>query len=76
MSRKECQNLIFQATVIFMVATVMFMVIVISMVGFLAEQKTMKMTVDSIRLRSNQEKKMLDRWSTTSIFDQSEGWKI
>ena len=48
MSRKECQNLIFQATVIFMVATVMFMVIVISMVGFLAEQKTIKMTVDSI----------------------------
>ena len=50
MSRKECRNLIFQATVIFMVATVMFMVIVISMVSFLAEQKTMKMTVDSSNL--------------------------
>ena len=47
MSRKECQNLIFQATVNFMVATVMFMVTVNFMVGFLAEQKTIKMTVDS-----------------------------
>ena len=33
-------------------------------------------TPGSIRLWSNQEKKMLDRWSTTPIFDQSEGWKI
>ena len=47
MSRKECQNLIFQATVIFMIATVICMIIVIFMVGFLAEQKTIKMTVDS-----------------------------
>ena len=33
-------------------------------------------TLGPNRLWSNQEKKMLARWSTTPIFDQSEGWKI